>query len=205
MKKLADISSFTAGSGGSGTVIFGAIAPADIKEILLVTDVTSQTIIYNPFDSTKGGSYNSGTKTLTLEFNTTGLTGTSLQAWFWDEASAHGQKTMSNSLPVAIASDQSTLQVELKKDGLGVLTACPAASTNGTAIGSVPSGARAVRIYLNSGDAISFTIASSAPGSAPSAVINLTSANISNWDEPLPSGMNLYITAKTGNPLFRFI
>lgn len=119
MKRQADISSFTAGSGGAGTVVFGTIAPTDIKQILLITDVTSQTIIYNPFDSTKGGTYNSGTKTLTLEANTTGLTGTSLLAFFWDEAAGFGQKTMANSAPVVIASDQSALTLAASENHIG--------------------------------------------------------------------------------------
>lgn len=88
--------------------------------------------------------------------------------------------------------------------GLGSLSAVPAGSTNGTAIGTPPAGAVGCRIYLPSGSSVTFTVAASAPVSAPTNVFTISQATTGpNWDENL-SGQNLYITAIVGSPLFRW-
>jgi hypothetical protein len=89
--------------------------------------------------------------------------------------------------------------------GLGALSAVPGGSTNGTAIGSAPAGAVGVRIYLPAGASVSFTVASSAPGSAPANVFTVSQAGTGpNWDEALSGGQMIYVTAVSGSPLFRW-
>lgn len=102
-------------------------------------------------------------------------------------------------------SDPLTIKYDLQRDGVGDLTACPSASTNGTPVATIPPNVKAVRFYLNTGDVLTFTIAATQPGAAPTATVTISSTYVSNWDEPLSTGMNVYITAKTGNPLFRLI
>jgi len=88
--------------------------------------------------------------------------------------------------------------------GLGSLSAVPSGSTNGTAIGTPPASATGVRIYLPTGASVTFTVASSAPVSAPTSTFTVSQANTGpNWDENL-NGQNLYITVITGSPLFRW-
>jgi len=92
--------------------------------------------------------------------------------------------------------------------GLGPMAAVPAATPNGAALGVLPAGATGARFYLGAGDSISFTVASAAPGSAPSATFTISGAaggTGPNWDENLAAGQMIYITAKTGNPVFRWI
>lgn len=89
--------------------------------------------------------------------------------------------------------------------GLGAIALVPAGTTNGTPLGSLPTGARGARLYLPTGTAITFTIASAQPGSAPSAVFTITAATTGpNWDEALAGGQMIYVTATTGAPLFRW-
>jgi hypothetical protein len=89
--------------------------------------------------------------------------------------------------------------------GIGPMTAVPSGSANGTAIGSPPSGYTGCRIYLSAGDSVTFTIASSQPGSPPAATYTVTQSTTGpNWDEPLANGANIYVTAMSGAPKFRF-
>jgi hypothetical protein len=97
--------------------------------------------------------------------------------------------------------------VTLAPNGLGALTAVPAGSTNGTALGTPPTGKRGARLYVPPGASISFGIAAAQPGSAPTTI---TVANPStntvpaNWDEDLAGTQMIYVTALTGTPLFRW-
>jgi hypothetical protein len=89
--------------------------------------------------------------------------------------------------------------------GMGALTAVPAGTTNGTALGAMPAGSIGARIYLNASDSITFTVATAAPGSAPASTFTVTgSTNGSILDEQLSNGEMIYITAKTGTPQFRW-
>jgi hypothetical protein len=89
--------------------------------------------------------------------------------------------------------------------GVGSLTAVPAGSTNGTALGTMPSGATGVRFYLPSGASVTFTIASTAPSSAPSLTFTVSQSGTGpNWDEALGNGEMIYVTATSGSPLFRW-
>lgn len=88
--------------------------------------------------------------------------------------------------------------------GIGALTAVPGYSANGTALGTKPAAATGVRIYLPANTGLTFTVAASAPGAPPSAVMAISNSTTGpNWDENL-SGMNIYVTAMTGQPLFRW-
>ena len=91
--------------------------------------------------------------------------------------------------------------------GLGAMTAVPAPSTNGTAISAVPPGGVGVRIYLGVADSVTFTIASTAPSSAPTITFTISGASSGtgpNWDENLAAGEMIYVTATTGSPKFRW-
>lgn len=90
--------------------------------------------------------------------------------------------------------------------GAGAMTATPAGSTNGTALGTMITGGNGARIYLKPADSLTFTIAATAPSSAPTAVMTIT-GNLTgpNWDEPLAAGQMIYITVKVGTPMFRFL
>jgi hypothetical protein len=105
---------------------------------------------------------------------------------------------------VAVAATAPLATKEYK--GAGAMTATPAGSTNGTALGTMISGGNGARIYLKPSDSLTFTIAASAPGSAPTAIMTIT-GNITgpNWDEPLAAGQMMYITVKVGTPMFRFL
>lgn len=88
--------------------------------------------------------------------------------------------------------------------GIGSFIGVPVASANGTLIGSKPAGAKGLRLYLASGDSITYTIAASAPGSPPSLTFTVSQSGTGpNWDEDL-NGVDLYITAKSGSPMFRW-
>ncbi len=88
--------------------------------------------------------------------------------------------------------------------GIGALTAVPAATTNGTALGTMPNGAVGARLYLGSADSVTFTIAASAPSSAPAETFTASgSVTGPNWDEAL-NGQMIYVTATSGSPKFRW-
>lgn len=87
--------------------------------------------------------------------------------------------------------------------GVGAMTAVPSGTTNGTAIGTCASTSSGVRIYLPTGASVTFTIAASQPGSAPSATFTVSASTTGpNWDENL-NGQQIYVTATAGSPLFR--
>lgn len=81
----------------------------------------------------------------------------------------------------------------------------PTASANGTPLPARPAGARQVAIYLATGDAVTFTIATAQPNAAPTATITVVGSAYSLWLETLGPGTNLYVTAVTGSPRFRWL
>jgi hypothetical protein len=98
-----------------------------------------------------------------------------------------------------------TLFANNPNTGIGALTAVPAASSNGTALGTMPTGAVGTRLYLASGDSVTFTIATSAPSSPPSATFTVSGSTTGpNWDEALAGGAMIYVTATAGSPHFRW-
>ena len=90
--------------------------------------------------------------------------------------------------------------------GQGTLQPVPAGSTDGTPIGTPPTGSyQGVRLYLPSGASVQYALAASQPGSAPTYTVTVTNAgNGSFVDEPL-SGLQMFIIAISGSPLFRWI
>jgi len=89
--------------------------------------------------------------------------------------------------------------------GLGPLTAVPAGSGNGTALGTPPAGMVGARLYLPAGASVTFTIAGSQPIGAPSATFTASQSGTGpNWDEALAGGQMIYVTATSGAPLFRW-
>lgn len=96
------------------------------------------------------------------------------------------------------------LPTTMPATGIGSLTAVPAGTTNGTPIGTPPAGAVGVRIYLPTNASVTFTVAGAQPGGAPTNTFTVSNSTTGpNWDESL-NGQNLYITATTGAPLFRW-
>jgi hypothetical protein len=117
----------------------------------------------------------------------------------------NGSAVMADSAPVTLSTDQPPITV-LSTGGLGSLALVPAASTNGTVLGSKPATAVGARIYLTGTEAVTFTIASSAPSTAPTVTYTISNTNTGpNWDENLSGGQMMYITALTGTPKFRWI
>ena len=89
--------------------------------------------------------------------------------------------------------------------GLGALSAVPAATANGAALGSMPAAAVGARLYLPSGASVTFTVAASQPASAPANTFTISQAATGpNWDEALTGGQMIYVTASAGTPLFRW-
>jgi len=88
--------------------------------------------------------------------------------------------------------------------GVGSLALIPSGSTNGTIIGTKPANARGVRMYLASGDVVTYAIVSAAPSSAPITftITGVTGGSI--FDETL-NGQDIYITSITGTPKFRWM
>lgn len=84
------------------------------------------------------------------------------------------------------------------------LTDTPAATTNGAPLTGRPTGASGVILYVASGADLTYTIAEGQPGSAPSNTFQIV-ADDRAWYEPLGDGTNIYITAKTGTVLYRWI
>ncbi len=89
--------------------------------------------------------------------------------------------------------------------GLGALAPVPAGSTNGTALGSPPASAVGARFYLPTGASVTFTVAATAPTSAPAYTFTISQSGTGpNWDEALSGGAMIYVTAILGAPLFRW-
>lgn len=116
--------------------------------------------------------------------------------------------TVKNPTGVPIVVDGSAVvqPVRGQASGLGNLQPLPTATTNGTAIGTLPSNAIGVRLYLQqAGDAVTFAIESTAPTSAPANTFTVSySTTGPNWDENLAGGQMMYITDTDGSPKFRF-
>ncbi len=107
----------------------------------------------------------------------------------------------SNGAPIELGNPLPTQQIGL---GIGAMTSVPAGSADGTPLGVMPSGATGVRFYLPPNATVTFTIAPSQPGSAPSATFTTpVSTAAASWDEAL-SGQMIYVTATSGSPLFRW-
>ncbi len=90
---------------------------------------------------------------------------------------------------------------------LALIQAAPAASANGSSLPNQPANARGVRLYFVGSGAVSYTIASAQPASAPSPVFAASQATVGSYvlDEPLLPGQNLYVTALTGTVYFRWL
>lgn len=100
------------------------------------------------------------------------------------------------------------LPVAIQGLGVGDLAAIGAASTNGTALGTKPGAATRAALYLPAGSSVTYTIAGTAPSAAPAATITLTSSGGTvpdYWEEALAGAQMIYLTAKAGAPLFRWI
>jgi hypothetical protein len=85
--------------------------------------------------------------------------------------------------------------------GVGSMQYLPAVVGYGTPLNINLLGGRGVRFYLNAGDSISYTVAESQPETTPPAW-TITGVRASNKDEPV-SGVDVFITAWSGTPLYR--
>ncbi|GGC22978.1 hypothetical protein GCM10011371_08330 [Novosphingobium marinum] len=84
------------------------------------------------------------------------------------------------------------------------LTAVPDGTTNGAILPDRPIGASGVVFYVGSGEEVTFAIAQNQPSSAPSLTLTLDSTTSPAF-EPLGPGTDIFITAMTGAPKFRWI
>src|SRR4051794_23988918 len=108
------------------TVDLSSITGFKIERLLAILNAKTGALIYAAGNAATGYTTVSG-NVVTLTFDTTG---------------------MSNSDPL-------TVIYEVQREGVGDLTACPAASTNGTPVAStIPANVKAVRFYLNTGDSL---------------------------------------------------
>lgn len=86
MKQLCTAYTFTPGGTGVGTVVLTGLN-VTLEQVLLITNVTDNVIIYQFNDSAKGGTrtFGSGNTTITLTYATTGMdAGDRLQIWYDD-------------------------------------------------------------------------------------------------------------------------
>lgn len=84
------------------------------------------------------------------------------------------------------------------------LTAVPAGTANGTALAE-PDNASSILFYLPAGSSVTFTIKTDQPSAPPAEVITYDAAEVRRAEEPLSLDQHVYVTAITGNPLYRFI
>ena len=85
MKKLIgfDVGSYTFDASAK-TITIDNISSLSLEQILVITNVTDNIIIYNFADTTKGGSLTGFV--LTLDYDTTSMSDTDeLQIWVWEE------------------------------------------------------------------------------------------------------------------------
>lgn len=87
----------------------------------------------------------------------------------------------------------------------GALTAVPAGSTNGTLLSGRPTGAQGVFFYTASGDAVTYAVATTAPVSAPAVTLTITGPIEPPRGEMLGKNTNIYVTATTGTPKYRWV
>ncbi len=116
-----------------------------------------------------------------------------------------GRHEMSGSLSMVLASDHPLIRVS-SSGGLGTLYVVPNASSIGTSLGTPPTAAVGVRLYLGQSDSVTFTIDGVAPEAPPECTFTASYAITGpNWDENLSAGQKIYVTAKSGTPKFRWI
>lgn len=111
---------------------------------------------------------------------------------------------MLGGMPIKLLGNEDGTYSIAQSAGLGEMTAVPAVSAAGTPLGTMPEGAIGARIYLAASDSITFTIKTSQPGSAPAETFTVTGNDMRLIDESLTAGAMIYVTAKTGSPLFRW-
>jgi hypothetical protein len=102
---------FSPGGANIGTVTFASYPSITLDSVLLITNVTSNIIIYNFADPTAGGSVNGNV--LTLEYNTTAMNSSDKLIIYYDD-------------PVNIPATDSTIQslinlTQIQTDTVGLL------------------------------------------------------------------------------------
>jgi hypothetical protein len=171
MKQLVKNYSFNTSTKAVTMSDFTTIA---LQQILLVVDITTGKIIYNPMDGT-GGPPSVATNVLTLTALQGGENNTDKLGIFYEAQSGDpaaviydgGQRTMAASHPVVLASDQSsipvaaTLNVETTKsigvvrtaDGSGnLLTSTGTALDVNVKSGAIPTGSNTIGAVTQSGN-----------------------------------------------------
>lgn len=94
-----------------------------LENVLLITNVTDQVIIYQFNDTSLGGSV--ATNVLTLEYNTTSMADTDdLQIWYWDDSLV----SLTNGLLVNLGSNNDVTLATLPDTAAGDLAAINAAT-----------------------------------------------------------------------------
>jgi hypothetical protein len=107
----------------------------------------------------------------------------------------------SKNLPIACNTDLDGVRcdqvVSVAPVGNGGMQPIPGGSTNGTAIGTCATPSQGVEMYIPASKSLTYTIATSAPGSAPSATVTYTnpaSALPVVVQENLANGAQIYVT-----------
>jgi hypothetical protein len=85
--------------------------------------------------------------------------------------------------------------------------AVPPGTTNGEPIGTPPASVRGVRFYLPASASVSYVVGITQPESVltPNATTPVNTTNATIFDEFLMPGENLYITAISGAPFYRWM
>jgi hypothetical protein len=79
-------------------------------------------------------------------------------------------------------------------------------SANGTPIGTPPPNCIGVQFYLASNASVTYAIVSAQPSGPPPNTWTVSQATTGySWTEKLSPGQNIYVTAESGSPLFRWI
>lgn len=111
------------------TVTFSGFKPV-LEEILLITDVTNGTIIYQFNDVTKGGTLSGQVLTLTYDTNTGSFANTdSLQIFYWNE---EGQDVMLKEIAISLRTLLQQIARPLAVDPAGRMKVNITASDVGT-------------------------------------------------------------------------
>ena len=99
------------------------------------------------------------------------------------------------------------LVTKVAPGGIGDFAAVPAGSTDGTPLGTLPADAIGVVLYLQPGDSVTCALATVQPVSAP-VTVKFSNASGATSEREVPigfqPGQNLYVTATTGTPSFRY-
>jgi hypothetical protein len=86
--------------------------------------------------------------------------------------------------------------------GIGAMSLPPTPTANGALL-TTPAGTAALRLYLETGASVTYTVAHDQPPVPPTALFTIAATAPVTHDEPLARGQQVYVTAVTGSVLYR--